>query len=421
MPLSLLLLFLLSLLSVSAGKGHKVSTATNTSHTCASPSLYGPQGPPGPPGRDGRDGRDGKDGRDCCSVGQANGVGLEEIREIVRLMAQEELYNLTQQIQARDPVKVIAECDSKQTSMTLMPTKTTPSPVSPTPLPTSSPPDTSVCPGTTVSNPSTSCRAILDCNPSAPSGYYWLLTIVPLKNRSSINHVYCYMEADKCGVRGVMRVAHIDMRNPSVNCPAPLTQYQLDSGERLCGSTKTARMTCDSVVFPTHHFSYKHVCGRAVGFSYYRPCAFHFYKNGGQTTINHAYVSGLSITYWCEGERTHIWTYVGGYSDKRSDSCNCPCAASPGASAPPFVGQDFYCESATRYTPPYPPRWYTNNTLWDGEDCYPGSSCCNNGFAPWFRRTLQEKTTGNIEVRWCTGQGLPNDRVATELLEIYIY
>ena len=421
MPLSPLALILLSLLSVSAGKGHEVSAATNTSHTCASPSLYGPQGPPGSPGRDGRDGRDGKDGRDCCSAGQATGVGLEEVREIVRLMAQEELHNLTQQIQARDPVKVFVECDSKQTNMTLMPTKTTHPPVSTTPLPTRPPPDTSVCPGATVSNPSTSCRAILDCDPSAPSGYYWLLTIVPLKNRSSINHVYCYMEADKCGVRGVMRVAHIDMRNTSVNCPAPLTQYQLDSGERLCGSTKPARTTCDSVVFPTHHFSYKHVCGRAVGFSYYRPCAFHFHQGGGQTTINHAYVAGLSITYGCEGERIHIWTYVGAYSDKPSDNCNCPCAASPGASAPSFVGQDFYCESATRYGAPFPPRWYTNNTLWDGEDCYPGSSCCNNGLAPWFRRTLQEKTTEDIEVRWCTGQGLHLDRVATELLEIYIY
>ena len=41
------------------------------------------------------------------------------------------------------------------------------------------------------------------------------------------------MEADKCGVRGVMRAAHIDMRNTSVNCPAPLTQNQLDSGERV--------------------------------------------------------------------------------------------------------------------------------------------------------------------------------------------
>ena len=44
-----------------------------------------------------------------------------------------------------------------------------------------------------------------------------------------------HVEADNCAVRGVMRVVHIDMRNTSVNCPAPLTQYGLDSGERMCG------------------------------------------------------------------------------------------------------------------------------------------------------------------------------------------
>ena len=33
---------------------------------------------------------------------------------------------------------------------------------------------------------------------------------------------------------GVMRVAHIDMRITSVNCPTPLTQYELDLGEREC-------------------------------------------------------------------------------------------------------------------------------------------------------------------------------------------
>ena len=189
----------------------------------------------------------------------------------------------------------------------------------------------------------------------------------------------------------------------------------------MCGSTKPAGTTCDSVVFPTHHFSYQHVCGRAVGFSYFHPCAFYYYKHGSQTTINHAYVSGLSITYGCKSERTHIWTYVGGLRETPQNDCNCPCAANPGASPPPFVGQDFYCESAMHYHPPLPKRWYTNNTLWDGEDCYTGSSCCNNALAPWFRRTLQEKTTEDIEVRWCTRPELVYDRVATELLEIYVY
>ena len=56
-------------------------------------------------------------------------------------------------------------------------------------------------------------------------------------------HVYCYMEADMYNVRIVMRVAHIDMRNTSVNSPAPLTQNQLDSGESN-ESTRTAAL-CD--------------------------------------------------------------------------------------------------------------------------------------------------------------------------------
>ena len=137
----------------------------------------------------------------------------------------------------------------------------------------------------------------------------------------------------------------------------------------MCGSTNPSEGSCDSVIFPTHHFSYQHVCGKAAGFSSLRPCAFYNYKNSGQTTIDHAYVAGLSITYGPQNGRSHIWTYAGGYQESRSHECNCPCAANPGASSPPFVGQDLYCESATRYPPRSPRRWYTNNTLWDGEDC----------------------------------------------------
>ena len=262
------------------------------------------------------------------------------------------------------------------------------------------------------------CGAILDCNPWAPSGYYWLCI-----GHQQTHHMYCYMEADKCGVRGVMRVAHIDMKNTSVNCPSPLTQYQLDTGERLCGTTNIFGVRCESVIFPTHHFSYQHVCGKAVEFSYFHPCAFFYSNYSHQNTINHAYVAGLSITYGPQNGRNHIRTYAGGYKERDSHGCNCPCAANPGTSSPPFVGQDFYCESATRYPPPWPtPKWFfTNNTLWDGEDCYPGSNCCNNALAPWFRRTLHENTTEDIEVHWCNGNSHGYERLGVELVELYIY
>ena len=337
---------------------------------------------------------------------------------------------MSQQICNNNTVTVVVECSCNQCDIT--PTSTvcnTPQPLTTstsmtgiTPTPTSMPNDTIECPGGSADNPAVSCRAVLDCNPSAPSGYYWIGNGSGVLPESS-TLVYCYMKADKCGVRGVMRVAHIDMKNTSVNCPSPLTQYQLDTGERVCGATNPAQRTCDSVIFPTHQFSYQHVCGKAVGFSFHQPCAFHIYLNGGSgtVTVNQAYLSGLSITYGPQNGRNHIWSYAGGYEEAFPRTCNCPCAANPGASSPPFVGQDFYCESATRYTPQHPWRWYTNNTLWDGEDCYPGSSCCGNALAPWFRRTLQENTTEDIEVRWCSTQGLAFDRVAIQLLELYVY
>ena len=353
-----------------------MSAAPNITQGCVCPDLKGPPGPPGPPGTQGKRGRRGKKGA-VGPPGPPSGVDRVEVRDIVRLVAQEEFGTCTY-IPAR------------------------------------------FCPGSSADRPATSCGSILDCNPLAPSGYYWITNGARPQLRIPIHYVYCYMEADKCGVRGVMRVAHIDMKNTSVNCPAPLTQYELDSGERLCGSTNLSSTTCDSVMFPTHHFSYQHVCGMAAGFSYYHPCAFYYYNNGSQNTIDHAYVSGLSITYGPQNGRNHIWTYAGGYQESDTHDCNCPCASNPGARSPPFVGQDHYCESATRYVP-QTFQWFTNNTLWDGEDCYPGSSCCDNAIAPWFRRTLQEKTTEDIEVRWCTGQGLQHDRVATELLELYVY
>ena len=303
--------------------------------------------------------------------GSSSGLDLEGIRDIVKLVAQEEFQ-------------------------------------------THSYPPVASCPGWSADRPATSCRSILGCNPSAPSGYYWIT------NGAQPHIMYCYMEADKCGVRGVMRVAHIDMRISSVNCPTPLTRNQLDSRMRVCVSTNTAQASCDSVIFPTHDFSYKHVCGRAVGFSYGTPCSFWYYKNYGKNTIDHAYVNGLSITYGPESGRHHIWTYAAGFQESITDDCNCPCAVNPGASSPPFVGQDLYYETATRYRPTTY-EWYTNNTLWDGEDCYPGSSCCDNPLAPWFRRTLQEKTTEDIEVRWCNGNSHNTQKLGIELLELYIY
>ena len=236
--ISLLCLFLGTY--TNSQEGDTDSNVTHVSPPCQS-HLKGPYTLHGRPGRDGKDGKDGapgQDGRDGVAgppgpPGISALEDLDNVREIIRLLAKEELHNLSQQICNNDPVRVVVEC----ASATVV-----------TPTPTSTPNNTMPCPGDTADDPADSCSAILDFNSSAPSGYYWMGNgsgVLP-QNSSS---VYCYMEADKCGVRGVMRVAHIDMRNPSVNCPAPLTQYELDSGERMCGSTNPSWKTCDSVIF----------------------------------------------------------------------------------------------------------------------------------------------------------------------------
>ena len=408
------ILLTFSLLSLAAGKGHEVSPAPNTTQVSNCPCQCGPQGPPGPPGRDGRDGLSGPigapgapgvDGRDG-DMGPPGTDGRDgEMGPPGTDGRDGDMGNPGRDGRDGSPGR-----DGLPGTNGANGRDGRDGAVGP-PGPSSG--LVANCPGWSADRPATSCRFILDCNPSTSSGYYWIT------NGARPHIMYCYMETDKCGVRGVMRVAHIDMRISSVDCPAPLTQYELDSGERMCGSTKIGQ-SCDSVIFPTHHLSYQYVCGRAAGFSYFHPCAFYYYKRGGQNTIDHAYVSGLSITYGPQNGRNHIWTYAGGYQESFAHDCNCPCAVNPGASSPSFVGQDLYCESATRYSP-QTYEWFTNNTLWDGKDCYPGSSCCDNPLAPWFRRTLQEKTTEDIEVRWCTTQGLASDRVATELLELYVY
>lgn len=264
--------------------------------------------------------------------------------------------------------------------------------------------------GLSTGNPAISCKDILRCNPSAPSGNYYI------RIGGQPRSMYCYMDEDKCGVKGVMRVVYMNTKDPGYTCPSPLTTYTA-SGKRLCGGTNPSRMSCDSLTFPTHNFEYQHVCGRAIGYSYYHPCGFWT----PPPSIDTAYIAGVAITHGLPGNRKHIWSYAGGFQETAdAQNCNCPCAAAPGTSPGFYVGNDYYCESATRYRP-LQFRWYTNNTLWDNQDCYPGSNCCSKPGAPWFMKTLPSPTRDAIELRWCTIQGLARDRVGTELVEIFVH
>ena len=110
-------------------------------------------------------------------------------------------------------------------------------------------------------------------------------------------------------------------------------------------------------------------------------------------------------------------------TEDTSTEDNCPCAAHPSTEplTPDYVGDHYYCDIATYYHSNV--EWYTNNTLWDAKNCYPGSKCCDNEHLPWFWRTLPREISDDVEVRWCVSysEGIGDDKASTELLEVFVH
>ena len=404
-------------------------SSSQSSEQCNARHL--PMGPlVGPPGRDGRDGLPGPAGPPGAPGSPGpSGVNLDELLEIVRLMAKEELKNLTSE--DHEPVKVVVEYDSMcpttaiptapptRNPLTRTSTKspsTTKRPNPPRPLPTRPPVNGSCAQGLTRDDPALSCDDILICNPYLPSGYYWITTRHQPNQNNVIVEVYCHMEGDICRMRGLTRVAHLNMSDPSVNCPPQLITTT-QSGKRMCTSPVHGPHF-SSVVFNTYNIDYSFVCGRAIGFALRGPHAFYYSTMGSYKTIDQAYIDGLSITYRVDGKRKHIWTLAGGHQDPTNGrNYNCPCAGGSTYNPPYFVNDDHYCESGSHSAPSS--KWYMDNPLWDGQGCHSSSRCCDNKRLPWFWRILPENTDSGIEVRWMAPAG-SSYGVGIAFLELYI-
>ena len=270
-----------------------------------------------------------------------------------------------------------------------------------------------LCPGSlglSSYKPAKSCKEIHQCNPSAPSGYYWLKS-TSVKTR----HVYCAMDTTYCNITGGwMRLGYFNMTEPGASCPTSLRQ--INTPAKLCGRLRAPG--CSGVTFPTDGIRYSKVCGQARGYQYFSTDGFGHSSND----IDSHYVDGVAITYG--SPRRHLWTYAAGLSDDGNHwngTFNCPCAKNPGRDPPDFVGLDYHCESGITG------RWQDNNRialedpLWDGDGCGEGNSCCNQPGLPWFYRTLPQEVGDDIEVRICGSDPFYNNEEAyVELVEIYI-
>ncbi len=189
---------------------------------------------------------------------------------------------------------------------------------------------------------------------------------------------------------------------------------------RACGRPINSGGSCSSISFPTQGVEYTEICGRVIGYQFATTDAI-----GRTADINSYYIDGVSLTRG--NPRQHVWTFMAGLKEDNSFAqgeytCPCQTGSQQSDNIPPFVGNDYYCESGNPSIPSgYTRSLYPNDPLWDGEQCNGlESPCCNSAMLPWFHKVLDSPTDDYIEARVCADSSTNDEDVPIELLELYV-
>ena len=228
------------------------------------------------------------------------------------------------------------------------------------------------------------------------------------------------------GTGGWRRVVFLNMTDPSHVCPPGLANTTYS--KRTCGRAHSGLRNCSSTTFSVGGSQYSRVCGRALAYRFGENYAFYEYHYNRQG-IDGYYVDGLSLTHGASGSRQHIWTFASGlftgsqssvYPNRSSSHprFRCPCDNGNTRPSPPFVGNDYFCESVTQRS--WASVFYPNATLWDGQVCEGGGTCCKFNNPPWFTKNLANSTTEDIELRLCIWNSGRHADIALEQLELYV-
>ena len=117
----------------------------------------------------------------------------------------------------------------------------------------------------------------------------------------------------------------------------------------------------------------------------------------------------------------HIWTFANGAQENIVSFRHCPCNSSGSTSVPPFVGEDYFCESGYEYGSGIPEYiFHSNDIHWDGRNCHSTSTCCSLHNPSYFTKTLNQTTTDDLELRMCLYDTGIYDNIAVELVELYV-
>ena len=208
--------------------------------------------------------------------------------------------------------------------------------------------------------------------------------------RETILKYYYTQPPCSCGSDGGWtRVVYLNMSDPDQQCPS---NWNLTTTPvRGCGRSSTGYYTCDSEFYPVTGRTYTSVCGRVNAYQF--GIGYAFFTGPNNNNIEVDYVSGVSITHGLPGSRQHIWTFAAALGDNCTDNTPilCPCSnvnLTWPYQIPSFIGNDYFCESGHHAVGGscyggY--KYFTDDPLWDGQNCAPSSTCCelNNlhGFA----------------------------------------
>ena len=216
-----------------------------------------------------------------------------------------------------------------------------------------------------------------------------------------------------------MRVAELDMRNSSSQCPSGLREVE-HSGHRLCEKDiidDENRGGCSQVLFKTN-VSYSQVCSKIIAYQFGSPDSFGLHPPS-KKTIEEGYLDGVSLTY-STNPRKHIWSFAAGLDEIGTIPYNnCPCtniSLAAKATTPNFIkNSDTGNKNSFRSN-----HLYANDPLWDGAGCRPDNTCCSLNNPPWFFKQLQSFTSEDIEMRVCCNQGRYDENLLVEQIEIFL-
>ena len=269
--------------------------------------------------------------------------------------------------------------------------------------------------GSDPNHPADSCKQInRTCTSDCPSGYYWIKG----SNEASMR-VYCDMTRTCGGITGGwMQVANINMNDTSHTCPPGLTE---DNTLSVRSCTKSYSAGCASASINTLGIEYSRVCGKIIGYQYGRPES--FYPSWQYSyPIDSYYVDGVSLTHGTN-PRQHIWTFAAATDEERTNYYGqCPCVNIRNTRPrriPPWVGDDYFCDTGATWQATTR-TLYSDNPLWDGEDCGRYNTCCSFNSPPWFSKQLSNATTDNIELRICGYRSQRYQGVFVETVELYV-